>query len=161
MIENRRILFVCLGNIIRSPLAEHLFMHLAEQSGLGEKYIADSAGIGGWHVGEGPDPRMRSVAASYGFHYQHTARQFQRLDFNRFDLIFCMDHENREDLLALARNDADRAKIHLLRTFDPQAGGNTEIPDPYYDHLDGFQKVYQIIERSCKGLLQALEEGKL
>lgn len=159
--ESRRILFVCLGNIIRSPLAEHLFLHLAEQAGVGEKYFADSAGIGGWHVGEGPDPRMQKVAARHGLYYQHTARQFDRRDFDRFDLILAMDRDNFASLQALARNEADRAKVRKLRAFDPQANPNADVPDPYYDDLDDFEMVYQIIERSCRGLLQALETGQL
>lgn len=158
---SRNILFVCLGNIVRSPLAENLFLHLADQAGLSEAYLADSAGMGGWHVGEAPDARMRQVAAGHGFHYSGRARQFTRTDFARFDLIIAMDRDNRADLLALALTAEDRAKIHLLREFDPQGGKDAEVPDPYYGGLDGFEQVYQIVERSVRGLLTALQEGKL
>lgn len=161
MTEPKRILFICLGNIIRSPLAESLFLHLASLAGREDRYQADSAGMGGWHAGERPDPRMRRVAAGHGFNYDHTARQFERQDFDRFDLIIPMDRDNHADLLALTRSPADRQKIHLLRSFDPLGGPNAEVPDPYYSSLEGFEQVYQIVERSCRGLLQALEEGKL
>lgn len=157
----KRILFVCLGNIVRSPLAANLFLRLAEQAGVSEKYTVDSAGTGTWHIGEGPDARMRHVAARRGLQYTHTARQFKRQDFDRFDLIIPMDRDNRDDLLRLARSDADRAIIHLMRAFDPQGGAHAEVPDPFYGGPEGFEQVYQIIERSCKGLLQALEEEKL
>jgi len=159
--EEKRILFVCLGNIVRSPLAENLFLHLAERAGHGETYLADSAGTGGWYVGELPDARMRQVATQHGFHYTGHARQFNRMDFERFDLIIAMDRENKADLLDLARNDTERSKIHLLREYDPQGGSNAEVPDPYYGGMDGFERVYQIIERSCQGLLDALEEERI
>ena len=159
--ETKRILFVCLGNIVRSPLAENLFLHLAANAGFGDRYTADSAGTGGWHAGEQPDARMRQVALQHGFRYSGRARQFVRQDFDRFDLIIAMDRENRADLLDLSRNEEDRSKIYLLREFDPQAGPNPEVPDPYYGGLDGFEMVYQIIERSCQGLLKTLEEANI
>ena len=156
-----RILFVCLGNIVRSPLAEALFLSLAAQNGAGDKYDADSAGMGGWHAGELPDSRMRTIAVQHGLRYTHRARQFERLDFGRFDLIIPMDRQNRDDLLALARSEKDRSKIHLLRKFDASGGPHAEVPDPYYDGLDDFENVYQIVLRSCTGLLQVLEEERL
>lgn len=161
MIDKKRILFVCLGNIVRSPLAENMFLHLADAAGCGDRYLADSAGTGGWHAGEQPDSRMRQVALQHGFYYSGMARQFTRQDFDRFDLIIAMDRENRADLLDLTRNEADRTKIHLLREFDPEADPGSEVPDPYYGGLQGFELVYQIVERSCQGLLETLEEGRL
>jgi protein-tyrosine phosphatase len=156
-----RICFVCLGNIVRSPLGENMFKYLAEQAGVDERYQVDSAGTGSWHVGESPDRRMRQVAAKHGLKYDGRARQFHPRDFNKFDLIIAMDTENRANLRRLGRSPQDTAKIHLMREFDPQAGPNLSVPDPYYGGIDGFEKVYKIVERSCQGLLQALESGQV
>lgn len=153
----KKILFVCLGNIIRSPLGEAIFRHQAEQAGLGTKYEVDSAGTGNWHVGEPPDHRMQRAAARRGLVYSHRARQFQVEDFERFDLILAMDRENREDLLRMARKPEHRAKVRTLREFDPDGGANVSVPDPYYGGPDGFEEVYDIVERSVRGLLKELE----
>jgi protein-tyrosine phosphatase len=138
-----------------------MFRYLAQQSGVGEMYVVDSAGTGSWHVGESPDRRMRQVAAKRGFQYDGRARQFRQSDFDQFDLIIAMDTDNRANLRRLARSTAEEAKIHLMREFDPQAGPNDPVPDPYYGGIDGFEKVYDIVERSCQGLLDALESGQL
>jgi protein-tyrosine phosphatase len=157
----KRICFVCLGNVIRSPLAENLFLSLSDQAGVAHKYEVDSAGISNYHVGEQPDGRMRRVAARHGLQYTGRARQFHRRDFNRFDLIIAMDSTNRQDLMQLAPDEAARSKIHLLREYDPQGGPNAPVPDPYYGGIDGFEEVYTILERSCKGLLRELQEERL
>ncbi len=159
--KKQRILFVCLGNIVRSPLAENLFRRLTQQAGVGHKYEADSAGTGSWHVGEPPDPRMVRVAAQHGLQYGGRARQFKREDFERFDLIIAMDIDNRAFLFNKARTAEEQAKIHLLREFDPEGGPNASVPDPYYGGPDGFETVYQIVERSCKGLLEQLEKERV
>jgi protein-tyrosine phosphatase len=156
-----RICFVCLGNIVRSPLAENLFLHLANGRGVAQKYEVDSAGTGAWHVGEPPDPRMRRIAAQHGLHYDGRARQFKRSDFDHFDLIVAMDRENLEDLYSITVKQGDQEKIRLLREFDPQGGDMAAVPDPYYGGIDGFVETYQVIERSCQGLLDALEDGNL
>jgi protein-tyrosine phosphatase len=156
-----RICFVCLGNIVRSPLAENLFRHLANDLGVAHKYEVDSAGTSAWHVGEPPDARMRRVAAQKGLHYDGRARQFKRSDFERFDIIVAMDRENMEDLSSLVLRPDDREKIRMLREFDPQGGEMAAVPDPYYGGIDGFFETYQVIERSCQGLLNALENGLL
>jgi protein-tyrosine phosphatase len=156
-----KICFVCLGNIVRSPLAEGLFVQQAFQAGLADQYLVDSAGMSDWHVGEPPDARMRRVAARRGLIYDHRARQFRRSDLDVFDLILAMDRENREDLLDLARTVDQQAKIHLLREFDPDGGPNVSVPDPYYGGLDDFDEVYLTIERSVCGLLAALKDGEL
>jgi len=154
-----RICFVCLGNIVRSPLAENLFLHLAEQAELDHKFDADSAGTSAWHVGEQPDRRMRRVAADHGFKYAGRARQFKQGDFDEFDLIIAMDSDNRSNLSKLARSEDERDKIHLMREFDPQSNPTAPVPDPYYGGIDGFEDVFQIVRRSCQGLLDALESG--
>lgn len=161
MAEVKQICFVCLGNIVRSPLAEHLFTHLAEQRGVGNRYQSSSAGCGDWHVGEEPDSRMRRVAAQRGLVYTGSACQFQRSDFDRRDLILAMDLENRNHLRSLARSQDDLDKIHMLREYDPQGGPNQSVPDPYYGGIDGFKLVYEVIERSVGGLLDSLENEKV
>lgn len=161
MSSKKQICFVCTGNIIRSPLAENLFKRLAEQDGLPDRYEAGSAGIDDWHVGEPPDERMRRVAARHGLVYNSRARQFQRRDFDRYDLIIAMDRDNREALLGMARSPVDRAKIHLLREFDPQGGSNLPVPDPYYGGPGGFEEVYLMIERSVHGLWEMLERDDI
>lgn len=155
------ILFVCLGNIVRSPLAENIFRQLAAQSGVGSKYRVDSAGTSSWHLGESPDARMRRVAAQHGLHYQGHARQVNRQDLEKFDLIIAMDRDNRAILYSLAQGASQQEKIHLLREFDPQGQYNSEVPDPYYGGVDGFEETYHIVERSCQSLLEALETGRL
>lgn len=159
MAEEKRILFVCMGNIVRSPLAENLFLYKVAAAGLAERFSADSAGVYGYHTGEHPDPRMRAVAARHGLRYDGQARQFERRDFDRFDLILAMDQDNLADLQALARNPEQRAKLHLLREFDPESEAGDEVPDPYYGNIEGFERVYKIIEKSVDGLLSKLVDG--
>jgi protein-tyrosine phosphatase len=159
--EVTRICFVCLGNIVRSPLAEHMFSHLAAQVGSNGRYQVASAGTGAWHVGEAPDRRMRRVAASHGLKYSGQARQFTRGDFENFDWIIAMDTNNRSQLLALADSPEKASKVRLMREFDPQGGPNAVVPDPYYGGIEGFEEVFQIVERSCRGLLETLEAGDL
>lgn len=155
----KSICFVCLGNIVRSPLAEHLFQHLAEKRGISHKYKVDSAGTSDYHIGEPPDYRMRLVAQERGLEYSGKARQFHPQDLDRFDLIIAMDRNNQHDLLRLVKTEKHRRKIRLLREFDPQANHNSDVPDPYYGGTDGFGRVYQIIEKSVEGLLDSLENG--
>jgi protein-tyrosine phosphatase len=156
-----RICFVCLGNIVRSPLGENMFRYLAEQANVADRYEVDSAGTGAWHVGESPDRRMREVAARRGFKYGGRARQFMQSDFEKFDLIIAMDTQNRANLRRLAHSADDDSKIHLMREFDPHGRATDSVPDPYYGGIDGFENVYDIVERSCQGLLEALEENQL
>ncbi len=152
-----RICFVCMGNIVRSPLAENYFRWLAEKNGQTHRYEVDSAGTISYHVGESPDERMLRVARRHGLVYTGRARQFQRQDFDRFDLILALDRENRSTLLQIARSPQDREKIRMLRAFDPEGGPNASVPDPYYEGEEGFEEVYQVIARACRGLYEALE----
>ena len=160
MTEPTKILFVCLGNIVRSPLAEHMFTYLANQAGVGERYATDSAGTSAFHVGDSPDARMRRVAAKHGLIYDGASRQFVSSDFERFDLIIAMDMENRADILRLARNPEDDAKVVMMRAFDDQANPDDPVPDPWYGGIEGFEKVFIIVERSCQGLLDALQSAE-
>jgi protein-tyrosine phosphatase len=154
-----RLCFVCLGNIVRSPLAEKLFIHLAEEAGLAHKYEVDSAGTSSWHSGERPDSRMRRVAANHGFKYDGRSRQFQFEDFERFDLIIAMDAANRDTLVRLAGTPEYQDKVRMMREFDPLGDSGASVPDPYYGGIDGFEKTYTIVARSCQGLLDRLEAG--
>lgn len=156
-----RILFVCLGNIVRSPLAENLFRYLAEEAGVGEKYRVDSAGTAAYHVGDSPDERMRRVAAQRGLDYDGRGRQVQAEDFEDFDLLIPMDMSNYADLMRLATRPEDQGKIRLMREFDPQAEKDSSVPDPYYGGLQGFEQVYEIVERSTRELLKRLEAGEV
>jgi protein-tyrosine phosphatase len=149
---------VCLGNIIRSPLAENLFISHAAKAGVGDKYEVGSGGTGAAHLGESPDPRMRRVAARYGLQYDGSAKRFERGDFDRYDLIIAMDQENRDFLRSLARTPEQKEKIRMLREFDPDGGKNLSVPDPYYGGANGFEEVYHIIDRSTRGLLETLEK---
>ena len=154
------ICFVCLGNIVRSPLAENMFRYVAEKKGVGDKYQVDSAGTSAYHVGEAPDSRMRKVARERGLTYSGSARQFQKEDFARFDLVVAMDKENRRALERLAGSPREENKIRLMREFDPQAQPDAGVPDPYYGGMEGFHRVFDIVERSTRELLEALERGE-
>lgn len=157
----QRICFVCLGNIVRSPLAESMFAFHADQAGVGEYYEVDSAGTSAWHVGEPPDPRMRGVAKRHGLTYDGRSRQFQAADLDRFDWIIAMDQENARDLKVIALHSDQSEKILLMRSFDFLAEGELGVPDPYYGGMEGFERVYSIVERSTRGLLEYLEKMRL
>lgn len=152
-----RICFVCLGNICRSPTAEGIFRELAAREGV--LVEVDSAGTGDWHVGEPPDARATRAAAARGYRLSGRARKFVPRDFARFDLILAMDGSNREALLALAPTDDARRKIHLLRSFDPNAPADANVPDPYYGEDDGFDRVISLCEAACRGLLDEIRKG--
>jgi protein-tyrosine phosphatase len=150
--------FVCMGNICRSPTAEAVMRHLVTEAGLEHAIAIDSAGTGAWHVGQERDRRSRAVAQRRGMPITGVARQFVRGDFERFDLVLALDEENARDLRRLAPSDEARAKIHLLREFDPEAGPDAEVPDPYYGGPDGFEHVFDICLGACRGLLAHLQK---
>lgn len=154
-----KICFVCQGNIIRSPLAENMFRHLVEEGDLSGKYQLDSAGTSAYHAGEAPDRRMRQVAAEHGFVYTGRAKQFRREDLKTRDLIVVMDQENRRIVESMAEDQVQMNKIRMMREFDPEGEGEMDVPDPYYGGLEGFEDTFQIVKRSCEGLLEALESG--
>ncbi len=153
----RSILFVCLGNICRSPLAEGVFRDLARSAGIANRYEVDSAGTGGWHVGERPDPRSVEVALRNGIRLEGSARRLEPSDFDRFDLIVAMDEQNRLDAHEIGQGQG--ARIRLLREFDPEATDDLDVPDPYYGGPDGFERVFDMVHRSCSELLDHLEGG--
>jgi protein-tyrosine phosphatase len=161
MNQKRKILFICTGNIIRSPLAEHLFAHLAAKKGLGGRYAVASAGTISYHIGESPDSRMRRVAAKHGLEYDGKSRQFVPQDYVNFDLLIVMDNSHLSAVLAQAQRPEQEDRVHLLREFDPQTQGAPGVPDPYYGGAKGFENTYRIVERSVQGLLEALEQSQL
>jgi protein-tyrosine phosphatase len=148
-----RILFVCLGNICRSPTAEAVMRGLVAEAGLDGEIEVESAGTGDWHVGHSPDERSVAAAAERGVELTGKARQVARGDFEDFDLLIAMDRQNRDDLLAMAQSQADRDKVRLLRSY---ADGERDVPDPYYGGEDGFSDVVEIVERSCRALIEDL-----
>jgi len=152
-----RLLFVCLGNICRSPTAEGVMRHLLVEEGLAEAVEIDSAGTGDWHVGHAPDHRSAGAAAGRGIELTGAARQVAPADFESYDLILAMDRSNHDDLLALAPNEQARERIRLLREYDPEAvaAGELEVPDPYYGDGDGFEDVLDLVTRACQGLIDA------
>ena len=154
MADKQRVLFVCLGNICRSPLGEGIFRHLVDDAGLTDRFHIDSAGTGAWHAGEPPDPRSRSVAERNGVSLDgQTARKVRFEDFFEFDLVLAMDRQNLADLHAECPHD-DRRKVMLLRQFDPEKGD--DVPDPYYGGARGFDDVYAMVHRCCQALLDEL-----
>jgi len=128
--------------------------HTLAAAGLADRVEVDSAGTGAWHVGELPDPRTRLAAERRGYVLDHRARQFRRDDFARFDLVLAMDVANRRALLQLAPGPASAGAVRLLRAFDPAAPPDAEVPDPYYGGDDGFDRVLDMCEAACAGLLE-------
>lgn len=153
-----RICFVCLGNICRSPTAEGVFREIVEREGLDHGVEIDSAGTGGWHVGEPADPRAQRAAAARDIELSSRARKFERTDFDRFDYIVAMDRSNRATLEKMARGPDERGKIHLFRSFDAESPADAEVPDPYYGGEHGFEEVLDMCERASRGLIAHLRE---
>jgi low molecular weight protein-tyrosine phosphatase len=153
-----RLCFVCLGNICRSPTAEGIMRALIAQHGLDQAIVVESAGTGSWHLGERADARARATAEARGITLDRRAQQFASDDFDRFDYVFVADDTVRKALNRIARNDADREKIHLLRSFDPESPEGAGVPDPYYGEQDGFEDVFDICDAACRGLLDRLLE---
>lgn len=151
-----RVLFVCLGNICRSPTAEGVMRHQLQQAGLAAQVAVDSAGTAAWHIGKAPDPRTCAAAAQRGYRlHELRARQVQAEDFARFDLILAMDHDNLRELQRL-RPDSAGAELDLLL----RRGGlaEHEVPDPYYGGSDGFERVLDLVESACERLIEQIRE---
>jgi protein-tyrosine phosphatase len=158
-----RVLFVCLGNICRSPTAEGTMRALVREAGMEDRIELDSAGTGGWHVGSPPDERATAAAAARGIALEGAARQVSVADFDDFNLMIAMDSANLSDLRDLAGDDRRREKVRLLREFDPAGAdpGDLDVPDPYYGPGDGFERVLDMVEASCRGLLAQIQAGEL
>jgi protein-tyrosine phosphatase len=151
-----RIVFVCMGNICRSPLAENVFRHLVRDRGLLDRFEIDSAGMTAYHEGEPPDARTAEVARRRGIEMSGNSRPFKRQDLEQFDYIIVMDRENRAGVDRLQRGNHSQARVHYLREFDPEAEGDLDVPDPYYGGSSGFERVHDMVERSCEQLLDAI-----
>ena len=148
------VLFVCLGNICRSPLAEGVFRHLAHERGVDHRFRIDSAGTGAWHVGQPPDPRSVDVARRHGVTLDgQRARQVRDDDCADFHYLVAMDNDNLRTLERLRDDWADAGSLALLRAWDPEPGDG-EVPDPYYGGPGGFDEVFRMIRRSAEGLLE-------
>jgi protein-tyrosine phosphatase len=175
-----RILFVCMGNICRSPTAEGTMRALVREAGLEREIELDSAGTGAWHVGEAPDRRARAAARSRGIELEGSAREVALEDFEEFDLLLAMDRFNLESLRLLAPSDEGREKVRLLREFDPaveraaadphservslaemEAMSKLDVPDPYYGGEDGFEEVLDLVRAACEGLLGQIRAGEI
>ena len=151
-----RILFVCMGNICRSPAAEIVFTRLADEAGLADRLEIDSAGTIGYHSGNPPDPRMSETLASRGYEIEGRARQVKRRDLETFDLILCADQDNLHDVRGLDPSGATHGKIRLLTDYCREHEAN-HVPDPYYGGQDGFEKVADLIEDAGAGLIDELQ----
>ena len=156
-----RVLFVCLGNICRSPLAEGIFIHLCREAGVESWFDVDSAGTGSWHVGDPPDPRALDIASRQGIKLHGTARSVRPKDFLEFDLMLAMDQDNLRNLEKGRERWDGSTRIALLRDFDPESNGELDVPDPYYGGPAGFDHVFDLVLRSCSSLLSDLQARKL
>lgn len=154
----KRVLFVCLGNICRSPSAEAVFNQFIRKRNLTGEYEVDSAGISDWHKGEPADPRMKFHAKKRDIHLSSLSRPVIAKDFDYFDYIIAMDHDNLKDLKEMAPKKEHRKKIFLITDFSqhPQYPG---IPDPYYSGVDGFELVLDLLEDAMPGFLAFLQNN--
>ena len=184
-IDPIRVLFVCTGNICRSPLAEAIFAHYVREEGLQDRFEIDSAGLDSWHVGENADPRTCHIGSVHGIPVDSVARQFEAADFERFDLILAMDRGHFRALTSRAPA-KHRAKVRLMRDYDepetgqapprsaihsreaagggegePRRSGSPlgkEVPDPYYGGREGFESMYRMLSVACRNLLESLKK---
>ena len=153
--KKQRLLFVCLGNICRSPAAEGVMQKCVDEQGLSDQIFLDSAGTGGWHAGQAADSRMREHASKRAYELTSRARQFKLSDFDEFDLILVMDESNRRDLLSLSSALNHRNKVKRMTDYG-QIFNDEEVPDPYYGGKAGFEHVLDLLEDSCAELLKSL-----
>ena len=153
-----RVCFVCTGNICRSPMAESVFRARIEEAGLEGLVEVDSAGTDGWHEGDGADPRTVAVLEAHGYGSDHVARQFRAAWFARLDLVIALDSGHLRALRRLAPTPQDAEKVRLLRSYDPAADADPDVPDPYYGHIEGFEECLEMVESASHGLLAAVQE---
>lgn len=151
-----KLVFVCLGNICRSPTAEGIFIHKVKEAGLESYFYIDSAGTAAYHSGERADRRSQEAANKHGVHLPSIARRFEYADLEEFDLILAMDSNNLSNIIENDKRNRFLDKVKLMREFDP-IPGDKNVPDPYYGGEMGFENVYQMVERSCDALLAELK----
>jgi protein-tyrosine phosphatase len=149
-----KVLFVCLGNICRSPVAEAIFNHKVKEMNLQYHHSADSCGTANYHVGDSPDPRSVKNVIKNGIQIDHIGRQLRELDLEDFDLILAMDESNHRNILGLANANQHVEKIKVMREFDPLGRG--DVPDPYYGGEKDFQLVFDILNRSIDSLIDEI-----
>jgi protein-tyrosine phosphatase len=155
-----KLLFVCLGNICRSPAAENIMNHLAAKSSLSSEIECDSAGTANYHSGNPPDRRMQAAAVKRNIPMKGSARQFTKADFTAFDLILAMDRENYQNILALDPQKQYRDKVKLMCDFATQHP-DQEVPDPYFGGAEGFDYVIDLLTDACGGLLSEIKSSDL
>jgi protein-tyrosine phosphatase len=154
-----RLLFVCLGNICRSPMAEGVFRRVAEEEGVLDRFEIDSAGLGDWHVGQAPDARAQAAARTRGIDISdQCARQVTKADFAQFDLLIAMDGSNYDDLVQLAPKSAHH-KIRRFLDYAPHVG-TKDVPDPFFGGRAGFDHALDLIEQGARGLISDLLDNK-
>ena len=154
--EKVRILFVCLGNICRSPAAHGMMERIVKERGVADRFEIDSAGLYGGHAGDLPDSRMRAHARRRGLELTHRSRQVRESDFDRFDIIVAMDDSNYDRLRAMAPTPEDEGKVVKMADFFTQHPWADCVPDPYYDGAQGFENALDLIEDGCETLLRSL-----
>lgn len=155
-----KILFVCLGNICRSPAAEGILKRMVREQGLDNKISVDSAGTSGYHDGDLPDHRMRQHGARRGYKFDSRSRRFTSLDFDQFDVVLAMDDSNYHNIMRLAPDLESEKKVYRMVDFSKRFG-HDHIPDPYYSGADGFELVLDLLEDACEGLLDKLKKNEL
>ncbi|HEX6889492.1 MAG TPA: low molecular weight protein-tyrosine-phosphatase [Chryseolinea sp.] len=153
--SRKKVLFVCLGNICRSPLAEAIFKHKVKQKNLEHFFDIDSCGTSNYHIGDIPDTRTFAIAKKHGVEIDHIVRQLTSQDLVEYDYILAMDKNNHENILRLCHSDDHKGKVFLMREFD-DLGKGEEVPDPYWGKEREFQEVFDILDRSIEKFLEQL-----
>lgn len=154
----KKIMFVCMGNICRSPLAQAVFEHKVKERGLEAHYEAESSGTHGYHEGEDADPRMRATAARHGIDFHHPARKYNAHFLDSYHLVLAMDQGNYDDIRYASSGHPNLNRVYKFRSFDPKGSEHDDVPDPYYKGDRGFELVFELVDRTTEALLNHLEK---
>ena len=157
--SKKRVMFVCLGNVCRSPLAHAVFQKIIDDKNLSDSYKIESSGTCAYHVGEQADERIRKTAGERGVIINHKSRQIFRYDLEDYDYIFAMDKNNYLGICRLTSNDELLSHIHMFRDYDPLGKG--DVPDPYYGGQKGFDSIFEMVDRTCREIVKLIEEDKI